>query len=279
MFKVSLNQFNAEWANRFRDEAQKIMNMVEKNFVSILHIGSTSIDDMTANDVIDIAICLHSLADMEPCKRKVMNLLYRNVGRFYQENWSIFGKYDPSFHLHIGPYDSIEMANLFLFKLYISKHSDYRDFYVEMKKDIVNNSEESLYEFNKIHFVRNVTMLAKLEYFANGMSESDFEIIYKNAILIDKDKMSEGIVRVCHEEEDNLKNKIPQYRELHCKLMEETEKAMKRSPLYRKFRITATDSSGNPIEMDDEAERSMKSMMTDTMVRQYVRAYLSDSGN
>jgi len=279
MFRVSLNEFDVQWANRFRDEAQKIMNMVEKNFVSILHIGSTSIDDMTANDVIDIAICLHSLADMESCKQKVMSLLYRNVGRFYQENWSIFGKYDPGFHLHIGPYDSNEMVNLVLFKLYISKYPDYREFYVEMKKDLVNNSEESLYEFNKIHFVRNVIMLAKLDFFSNGLSDSDFEIIFKNAILADKDKMKEGIIRVCQAEKNNLKSKIPQYKELHCKLMEETGKAMKRSPLYRKFRISATDSSGNPIEMDDEAEQSIKCMMTDTMVRQYVRAYLSDSGN
>ncbi len=279
MFRVSLNEFDAEWANGFRDEAQKIMNIVENDFVSILHIGSTSIDDMTANDVIDIAICLNSLADMESCKQKVMNLLYRNVGRFYQENWSIFGKYDPGFHLHIGPYDSNEMVNLVLFKLYISKHADYREFYVEMKNDLVNNCEESLYEFNKIHFVRNVIMLAKLEFFINGMSESDIEIIYKNAILIDKDKMTKGIINVCQADEENLKSKISQYKELHCKLMEETEKTMKRSPLYRKFRITTTDSSGNSIEMNEEAERSIKCMMTDTMVRQYVRAYMSDSGN
>jgi GrpB-like predicted nucleotidyltransferase (UPF0157 family) len=276
MFEVSLKTYNEKWAVKFQEEAQEIMKTLEKNIVSIIHIGSTSIDDMTANDVIDIAICLNSLENLKQYKQKLANLFYRDVGFFNQENWFIFGKYDNKFHLHLGPYDSEEIVNLLLFKLYLSKHSDYKNFYIDLKKKLIKNCEESLYEFNKRHFVSNVILLAKLEYLNGGILESDFEVIYKNAIINDKDKMTKGIKRVCQADEDKLKVEVPRYKELHFKMMGETEKAMKESPFCCKLIITNSD--GNSIEMNEEEEKFVKTMISDTMLRQYLRAQESDLG-
>ncbi len=274
MFTVSLKPFNEQWAVRFQEEAREIMKELDKNIVSIIHIGSTSINDMTANEVIDMAICLNSLEYLEHYKQKLASLLYRNVGHFKQKNWFIFGKYDDQFHLHLGPYDSEEIVNLLLFKLYLSKHADYKEFYIDLKKKLLKNCEESLYEFNKRHFVSRVILLAKLEYLNGDMIETDFEVIYKNAIINDKDKMTKGIKRVCQADEEKLKDDIPRYRELHSKMMDETEQALRNSPFCCKF--TLTDPDGNPVEMDDKAERIVKTMVSNTMLRHYLRSQQAD---
>jgi|SaaInl8_200m_RNA_FD_contig_81_818114_length_5087_multi_3_in_0_out_0_2 GrpB-like predicted nucleotidyltransferase (UPF0157 family) len=274
MFKVSLKTYNVKWAAKFKEEAQKIMKSLEKNIVSILHIGSTSIDDMTANEVIDIAICVNSLEYLKQYKQKLANLLYLDIGYFNQENWFIFGKYNDKFHLHLGPYDNEDIVNLLLFKLYLSKHADYKEFYIDLKKKLLKNSEESFYEFNKRHFVVKVILLAKLEYLNGGITESDFEIIYKNGIINDKEKMIKGIKRVCQADEEKLKDEIPRYKELHSKMIDETEEAMRKSPFCCKFTITSGD--GNPVEMNEKEERMLKTMMSNTMVRQYLMAQDAD---
>jgi len=261
--------YNKKWAVKFKEEAQKIMETLEKDIVSILHIGSTSIDNMEAKDIIDIAICVNSLEYLKEYKQKLVKLVYSNIGYFDLKNWYIFGKYTNEFHLHLGPYDSEEIVNILLFKLYLSKHDDYKDYYIDLKKQLIENSDETFYEFNKRHFITNVVRLAKLEYLNGGIIESDFDIIYKNGIINDKDRMTKAIKRICQADEESLKDDIPRYKELHSKMMDETEKAMQESPFFCKFKLT--DKDGNDVDMDEETERYVKTMMSGTMIRQYLR--------
>jgi len=273
MFEISLKTYNENWAANFQEEAQEIMKALENNFVSIIHIGSTSIDGMTANEIIDMLVCLNSLEFLEQHKDQLLKILYRDIGYFKQSHWSILGRYDDKFHIHMGPYDSEDIVHLLLFKLYLAKHDDYKHHYIYLKKKIIENCEETFYEFNKTPFISNVVRLAKLEYLNGGIVESDFESIYKNAILNDKDKMTQGIINRCQADAEELKDDIPRYKELHSKMMDETEKAMCQSPFYRKFDIKGTTSSGKTIEMKGKGERMIKTMMADMMIRQYMRAH------
>ena len=275
MFRVSLKKFDAKWATEFQKEAQKIAKILDEGIESIIHIGSTSIEDMTANEIIDIAICVDSPEYLKQCTRALANLRYRDIGYFDQKNWLILGRDDEKFHLHLGPYDGEEIINLLLFRLYLSKHADYREFYVDLKKKLIEESEESLYEVNKQPFVTRVVMLAKLEYLNGGVAESDFDILYKNAIVSNRDKMTGAIKGICQADEEKLSDKIPHYNELHSTMMDEAEKATRESPFYCQFSITTRD--GEPVEMSEKTEKYLKTMFSETMLRRCLRTEEPDT--
>lgn len=275
MFNIILKPFNSKWSSYFLEETPKIVDKLgEDNILSVAHIGSTSIDNMVANEVIDMAVCLNHLESIDHYRVLLAQLGYRDVGYFKQDNWYIFGRFDSKFHIHLGPYKSDEMVSLLLFKLYLSKHDDYKEYYTNLKEFILENTEKTLYEFNKQDFVFSTVRLAKLEYLSGGISESDFEIIYKNAYINDKEKMTKAIIDFCLSSKEELKDQIPQYKELHYKNMEEVKEKLESSPFLLRFSMKNLE--GEIVELDEKSENFMKMIMTNSLIRNYMRFHKTD---
>lgn len=267
MFDISLNEFNTDWTNKFRKEAEKIHKLFLDDD-SILHIGSTSIPNMVANEVIDMAIFVNELLDSNQYCYLLSKLDYTETGFFSQEDWLIFANGTETFHLHIGSYTSEAMVRLLLFKLFLCRHEDYRELYLKIKKYILENAEKSLYEINKKYFVDRVIFLAQLEILSGTVQESDMEILYANAITTQKEKINAAILEFCEKNREELQKNLKNYSHLHEKLKTDSMEKVMNSPLLRKFQTT--NMNGEIVVIGDSKEGEfIKNIMTETLVRNY----------
>jgi GrpB-like predicted nucleotidyltransferase (UPF0157 family) len=263
MFDIELKPFNPDWALNFKKEARKVKELLKEEAVAIIHIGSTSVEKMEANEVIDMAVCVADLDKKLHYLAILRAINYRDIGYFNQEQWFIFGRNDSKYHIHLGAYQQSEIIDLLLFKLYLEKFDDYKECYINLKKKILKLSEKSLYEVNKQNFVFKVVSLAKQAFLNGEFKEKDLELIYKNGFIEDKTKLTGAILSCCRESEKKLKEQLPRYKELHQTTLEEAEKELMNSPFLVKF--TLKNLKGEPVEL--EGNEYLKNMMADSLLR------------
>ena len=281
MLNISLKPFNPNWSKLFLAESEKLQKLFSDKLVAIIHIGSTSMKDIVANEVIDIAVFVDRICEEYEHSYALRNLSYRQAGYLRQEDWSIYAKLDEKFIIHIGSYQSEKMIYLLLFKLYLSRHDDFKELYQEIKKLILEKSERALYEVNKERFVYKTVFLAQLEILVGKVKEPELEAIYENAYIPDKQKMTKAIFDFCQKNPtsrlvekrffDGFKSedKMQTYLELHEKVKNESIEETQSSPFFVKFVIKNTD--GEPVELDSKSRDAMTTIMAQSLVRNYLR--------
>lgn len=63
--EVKLEKWSPKWRDDFEVEKQRLLNIFGSLALDIQHIGSTSIDQLDAKPIIDIAVGLKNLSDFE----------------------------------------------------------------------------------------------------------------------------------------------------------------------------------------------------------------------
>ncbi len=61
---VILQEYSSKWVEYFKLEKELLMKNIDKQIVAIEHIGSTSINSMTAKPIIDLMIGIQNLKDV-----------------------------------------------------------------------------------------------------------------------------------------------------------------------------------------------------------------------
>ncbi len=67
--EVKLEKWNPKWQYDFEVEKQNLRNIFGSFALDIQHIGSTSVDQLDAKPIIDIAVGLENLTDFEKVRR------------------------------------------------------------------------------------------------------------------------------------------------------------------------------------------------------------------
>ena len=68
---VRIEDYNSNWQNKFEEEKKNLREIFKDTAVTIEHIGSTSIEGMSAKSIIDIAVGVNKLNDF----KKVRNVI------------------------------------------------------------------------------------------------------------------------------------------------------------------------------------------------------------
>ncbi len=132
-----------EWKLLYENEAESIKKVFGSFLVDLQHIGSTSIPDLLAKPIIDIAVQIEKRADadmfIEPLKA---------VGYDYKPDLSsverhFFQKGNPiEFHLSISYLDQGGYWNRqILFRDYLIRHAEARREYEQIKSAMADKSE------------------------------------------------------------------------------------------------------------------------------------------
>lgn len=58
---VFISDYNTKWPLKFSEEKQAISAILKDNCIAIYHIGSTSVDGLSAKPIIDIMVVVKSL--------------------------------------------------------------------------------------------------------------------------------------------------------------------------------------------------------------------------
>lgn len=120
--------YDEQWKQDFLKIKADIMTMLENLIIGIEHVGSTSVQGLSAKPIIDIDVVIKDETYL-----KVVISALEKMGYQHEENLGIVGreafKYDgkehlKKHHLYVCPQDSLELKRHIAFRDYLRAHPD-----------------------------------------------------------------------------------------------------------------------------------------------------------
>ncbi len=173
--------YDPAWSKLFEEESSKIKSALRENFISIHHIGSTSVENLAAKPIVDILIIVRDLKAVN--HEALFSLGYKLRGRivtplsdFYQK-----GTPQPKFHLHFYEEgDETSQLHLSLCQ-YLRNHPSERDEYIQLKFDLQNkyksDNNYNQYRIEKAPFLEKIIQNSGFEGFTLNYIKSDLNNI------------------------------------------------------------------------------------------------------
>ena len=170
--KVELHPYDEQWVVEFQKEKQILDKLLLGIALDIQHVGSTSIPGISAKPIIDIAVAVKDLDDLEKVIPVLQNAGY-DVKNSIQDKGEVLGaKGSPecrTHYIHVEPMESEYWNNHILFRDYLLNHPEYIVQYEEMKTQVLEKfKERKLYTAHKNDFIKKIIDLAKHEKEVNG---------------------------------------------------------------------------------------------------------------
>ena len=157
---VTLEEYNSNWSKMFEEEKENLKKIFKDLAIEIEHIGSTSVEGLSAKPIIDVAVGVENLKDFEKIKEYFKQpysvkedsvsdeiLIRRRIAE------------DITTHLiHVMEVDGKRYQDTIKFRNYIRKHKDVLKEYEELKKELAEKyaDNRNMYTSSKNDFIQNV---------------------------------------------------------------------------------------------------------------------------
>lgn len=166
---VELEEYNSNWKKEYEKEEKLLKNVLGSRIIEIHHIGSTSIEGLSAKPIIDILIVINSLEDIKEIEELLKPYGYENRGEQGVPDRRFFAKGSEdarSHYLHFVEPHSKTYYNQVYFKKYLIEHPEYIKKYCDLKQKLAEKykDERPKYTAGKNEFITMVVNLAKEEY-------------------------------------------------------------------------------------------------------------------
>ena len=161
---VKLEKYNPKWKDMYLEEEKKLKEMFGDLALAIEHIGSTSIEGLSAKPIIDIAVGVRHLSDFDKVKEKFMVEPY-SVKEDSTEGEILVrkGNEDNRTHfIHVMEPGSKRYIESILFSDYLRKNIWALEKYEELKKDLAVKyaDDRKKYTASKNEFINEIIKLA-----------------------------------------------------------------------------------------------------------------------
>lgn len=169
--------YNPEWRNWFIELRLPIWESISDLVVDVVHVGSTSIEGMSAKPIIDIDIVFDDWGKFPLIVKRLGSIGYRHVGDLGVTGREAFDfEFQPKYphHLYVCHIDSGAYRNHMLLKKHLMENPEdfkrYNDLKISLANSVVSREE----------YWRSKTMLI-LEFLEKeGLSEEELEQIRKD---------------------------------------------------------------------------------------------------
>ncbi|PEA55655.1 hypothetical protein CON64_05805 [Bacillus pseudomycoides] len=165
---IVIEEYKPNWTLQFTEEQKIIKNIMGDAAITIEHIGSTSVEGLSAKPILDMMVGVRTLNDIDTFIEPLKTIGYEHV--FHEEfpNRRFFRKglwRAGTHHLHIYQYDSEEWNNNLLFRDYLRNHPNARLQYEQLKKELANKHrfDRVAYTNAKAPFILDIIKKAKKE--------------------------------------------------------------------------------------------------------------------
>jgi GrpB-like predicted nucleotidyltransferase (UPF0157 family) len=164
---VKLENYNEMWKKIFEEESKLISSTINEFLIDIQHTGSTAIPGMAAKPIIDIAVAIDSLSNIE----KIIQFL-QEVGYHYRGEQGISGRHlfakgdeeNRTHYLHIMEKNHPEWKNHILFRDYLKSNPKVAKEYERIKRELAKKyeSDRGKYTEGKSKFIQKIIENANL---------------------------------------------------------------------------------------------------------------------
>ena len=173
---VEVVEYNPEWINDFEGLKKIYLDAVKDVNVRIEHIGSTSIPNLWAKPIIDIAVVHYKKSDFDIIKKSLEAIGYVHRGDLGITNREAFGykgkKQLPKHHLYVCLDGILALRNQTLFRDYLKENEDAVLEYGRLKKELAQKYDIDKYCYRKTEFI--IGILKKC-----GLSQTELDEIIK----------------------------------------------------------------------------------------------------
>lgn len=166
---VFISDYNTKWPLKFSEEKQAISAILKDNCIAIYHIGSTSVDGLSAKPIIDIMVVVKSLGAADCVRDKFLHLGYEWLGEFgiAGRRYLRKGGDNRTHQIHIFAADDWQNIHRHLaFRDYLRTHDDVRKKYEALKRSLAAKFEYDIESYceGKDAFVKRIEELAVGEF-------------------------------------------------------------------------------------------------------------------
>jgi GrpB-like predicted nucleotidyltransferase (UPF0157 family) len=164
MDKVVIVDYEPHWAILFRQEAERLREVLEGNLITrIEHFGSTAVPGLAAKPIIDLLVGVSSLAQ---AKQLAVSQLETLGYAYWADNPDpqrlFFVKGLPpnsprTHHIHMVEPDSL-LWECLLFRDYLRQHPDEAANYAQLKHDLAQrfSTDREAYTSAKTQYIQSV---------------------------------------------------------------------------------------------------------------------------
>ena len=162
---VYLEKYNENWKKMFEEEKRNLEKIFKSIAIKIEHVGSTSVEGLTAKPIIDIMVVINKFEEFEKIKHVFLEEPYSL--KLDSDNDEILirkGSENNRTHfIHVVEKDSERQINTVLFRDYLRKYDDVRKEYEDLKIMLAKKYEKNrkMYTASKNEFIQNIIKRAK----------------------------------------------------------------------------------------------------------------------
>ena len=165
--RVEVVSYNPNWREMYKEESEKIKNILNDIVIDIHHIGSTAIPGIKAKPVIDILVEVKDIEGVDQYNHKMKELGYEAMGEYGILKRRFFrkGENNRTHHIHIFQVGNEEIKRHINFKEYLIAHPDKAREYSKLKEKLANKYSYDVenYSNSKSDFIKKIDRKAKLE--------------------------------------------------------------------------------------------------------------------
>ena len=166
---VELSCYDKRWKEEYKKEKELLEMVLGDKIIEIHHVGSTSVDGLSAKPIIDILIVIEDLSLIFEIEKILNKYEYTNMGQHDINDQYFFAKGSDdarTHYIHFTIPNSDTYYNLIYFKRYLLEHLEYMKKYMKLKEELAlkYKNERKKYTMAKKDFIREVISLAKKEY-------------------------------------------------------------------------------------------------------------------
>lgn len=160
-YKVKLLPHSNEWDKEFLRTKEQIEKIWGSNVIDIQHVGSTSIKSICAKPILDVAVKLKSIENMDAEKMKMLGYDFCGAQN-EQKTYYLFvlrGENEISLqHIHCYGSQDKEYFQLVAFRDYLNNHDDVVKQYEQLKIKLAQKYENNrkAYTAGKEAFIKSI---------------------------------------------------------------------------------------------------------------------------
>lgn len=171
--KVEVVKYDKEWPMLYEKEANKIKKILNDELVQIYHIGSTSVENLSAKPIIDIMVVVKDINKVDNYNKNFIALGYEAKGEYGIPGRRYFRKGTEirTHHVHIFEESNrLDIERHLAVRDYLRSHPDMALEYGELKTKLALNypNDIELYCDGKDSFVKEMERKALLWYRNEG---------------------------------------------------------------------------------------------------------------
>lgn len=156
---VRLESNSLIWSKAYEEVENDLSKLFEGEFLTIAHIGSTSINSIKAKPIIDILLVLPKDYDNNMAVSKLSSIFFVK-GEFQRDGEMFFFKGRDDFHTHYLHFvkENQDWQRYILFRDYLRANKDVASEYesLKLKLSTTFNKNRQLYTSSKESFIENI---------------------------------------------------------------------------------------------------------------------------